>query len=100
MMIFDLLPVGEENAIPKIDLLNVTGLEDRLLRRKVQLERLAGLPILTNCDKGGYYRPADPAQSLRFVKSMRRRAAETAAVADAVERSVMRDTGQVWLEGW
>ena len=60
MMIFDLLPVGEENAIPKIDLLKVTGLEDRLLRRKVQLERLAGLPILTNCEKGGYYRPADP----------------------------------------
>ena len=61
----------------------------------MQLERLAGLPILTDCATGGYFLPASPSESLRFSRSMRRRAFETLAVADAVELAAMREVGQM-----
>lgn len=93
--IYDLLLPGSKNAIPRADLLRVTGLDDRAFRRRVQLERLAGFPILTDCATGGYFRPASPSDSLRFARSMRRRAVETLAVAEAVELAAVRETGQM-----
>ena len=51
MMIFDLLPLGEENAIPKSDLLKMTGLEDRLLRRK---RSKAYMDAMHKLDAGGH----------------------------------------------
>lgn len=98
MRIFDLLLTGAENATPRADLLRITGLDDRAFRRRVQLERLAGFPILADCSAGGYFRPASPSDSLRFARSMRRRAFETLAVADAVEQTAVRETGQLSLE--
>ena len=98
--IYDLLLTGSENAIPRAELLRITGLDDRAFRRRVQLERLAGFPILTDCATGGYFRPASPSESLRFARSMRRRAFETLAVAEAVELSAMREAGQIRLEGF
>lgn len=96
--IFDLLLIGSDNATPRAELLRITGLDDRTFRRRVQLERLAGLPILTDCATGGYFRPASPTDSLRFARSMRRRAFETLAVAEAVELAAVRETGQLSLE--
>ena len=96
--IYDLLLPGAQNAIPRSELLRITGLDDRVFRRRVQLERLAGLPILTDCATVGYFRPASPSDSLRFARSMRRRAVETLSVANAVEQSAMRETGQLSLE--
>ena len=98
--IYDLLLPGSKNAIPRADLLRVTGLDDRTFRRRVQLERLAGFPILTDCATGGYFRPASPSDSLRFARSMRRRAVETLAVTEAVEMSAMREAGQTRMEGF
>ena len=98
--IYDLLLVGSENAVPRAELLRITGLDDRTFRRRVQLERLAGLPILTDCATGGYFRPASPSDSLRFVRSMRRRAFETLAVAESVELAAMREAGQTRMEGF
>lgn len=98
--IYDLLLTGSDNATSRAELLRITGLDDRTLRRRVQLERLAGLPILTDCATGGYFRPASPSDSLRFARSMRRRAFETLSVADAVELAAMREAGQIRLEGF
>lgn len=95
----DLIPEGAENAIPKVQLAEMMGLPDRALRLLVHKERRMGHQILTNCESGGYYRPATPDESMRFVRSMRHRAAETVAVADAIEAAVLEETGQTKIRG-
>lgn len=99
-MIYELLPVGAENATPKQAIMAATALTDRALRLNVARERASGKPILTNTEGGGYYRPSCPAETEAFVRSMRRRAKETAAVARAVERTLMTELGQEEIAGW
>ena len=98
--VFDLIPIGAANAMPRAQLCKITGLEDRALRLLVHRERRAGHQILTNTEGGGYYRPEDTRDTVHFISSMRRRAAETLAVADAVERSLLNECGQEQIEGW
>ena len=98
--LIDLIPIGATNAVPRAQLCKITGLEDRALRLLVHRERRAGHQILTNTEGGGYYRPEDTQDTVHFISSMRRRAAETLAVADAVERSLLNECGQEQIEGW
>ena len=100
MKIYDLLPVGAENAIPKARLVELTGLPERALRAQVQQERRAGHLILTNCTNGGYYLPDHPCEVFPFVRSMRNRAHEINAVSDAVEMAALKAIGQERLEGF
>ena len=79
-----LLP-GEENAIPLRHLVKITGLEEREVRRAVQRERRAGVPILANY-RTGFYLPATDAERSRWVRSMLHRSAEIAKAALAVEK--------------
>lgn len=79
------LLAGAKNAIPRRHLQQLIGLSDRELRRRIQEERLAGVPILSSNAAGGYYLPADNLERARFVRSMRGRAQEIQAVAAAVE---------------
>lgn len=97
--ILDLIPVGAENAVSRRDLCAITGLEDRALRQLVHKERKAGHQILTNMESGGYYRPEHSQDTVRFIRSMRRRAAETLAVADAVEAALSEEIGQIRIGG-
>ena len=100
MNIFDLIPEGRDNAISKAALTKITGLKDRDLRQVIHRERRAGHIIITDPTTAGYYRPTNTDQSLRFIKSMRHRAAETLAVADATERALMEENGQESMEDW
>ncbi len=84
MGIADLLMVGEENAITMRDLTAITGLRSRDIRRRIQRERLAGVPILSD-NVSGYFLPANDGERRRFIASMRGRAREILAVAAAVE---------------
>ena len=77
-----------------------TGLTDREGRRQVAKERMAGKPILTNVESGGYYLPAHVAETEAFVASMRRRAKVTAQIARSVERTLMQGLGQQEIAGW
>ena len=81
----DLLHPGAENAIPRRELMTLTGLSDRELRLMIQKERLSGTPICAN-NKTGYYLPGSDQERAECVKSMRRRSAEIAKTADAIER--------------
>lgn len=82
----DLLHPGAENAVPRRDLMALTGFTDRELRRQIEAERRQGVPILSNC-VGGYFLPGDEAERKRFLNSMLHRAMEIAAVAAAVEQA-------------
>ena len=64
------------------------GKREEEVRRMIQAERLRGVPILSD-NISGYYLAADVQEQERFIRSMRGRAAEIAAVADAVEKAVI-----------
>ena len=85
IQISDFLSAGEQNAVPLRHLVQITGLPGRDLRRRIQAERLSGVPILSD-NISGYFLPADDQERRRFVRSMRSRAKEIDAVAASVER--------------
>lgn len=86
--IADFLGYGQSSAIPLRHLKELAGLPGREVRRMIQAERLRGAPILSD-NISGYYLAADAQERERFIKSMRGRAAEIEAVADAVEKAVI-----------
>ena len=84
--IADLLHPGAGNAIPRRDLMALTGLSDRELRLMIESERRKGIPILSD-NAHGYFLPGNSAERDRCVRSLRRRAKEIESTAAAIERS-------------
>lgn len=78
------LSAGIENGLLLRELSALTGLSTREVRRQIQRERLAGVPILSD-NQNGYYLAGDDLEVARFVRSMRHRAREILKVANAVE---------------
>lgn len=99
LSIFDLLLAGEANAVSRSELCTITGLCLRNLQTIVHEERCNGKLILTNTRTGGYYKPGNTEETMHFIRSMRRRAAEVTEVADAVERAMMDEAGQTRIGG-
>ena len=83
--IADFLHPGAESAISRRDLMDLTGMSDRELRRLIEAERRQGIPILSD-NQHGYFLPGDSAERDRCVRSLRSRAAEIQRTADAIER--------------
>lgn len=82
--ISDYLAHGAESAIPRRHLRKITGLSDRELRRRIELERREGSAICSD-NLTGYYLAADDEERKRFVNSMLHRAAEITRTAAAIE---------------
>lgn len=80
--ISEFLQTGQQNAIPLRHLVQLTGMKSRALRRRIEAERRSGIPILSNCENG-YFLPDSQAEVERFVYSVRSRAREIEAVAEA-----------------
>lgn len=83
--IADFLGYGQSSAVPLRHLKELVGLPGREVRRMIQAERLRGIQILSD-NISGYFLAADAQERESFIKSMRGRAAEIEAVADAVEK--------------
>jgi hypothetical protein len=89
--IYDILPEGQKNAVPRRDLIAITGLSDRTLRSQIAAERRAGALILSCTDNGGGYFRAEPgnAEELRrYIRSMTRRGCETFAALSAAKAAL------------
>ena len=99
LQIFELLHVGAENALTLRELVQLTGEDERSIRRRIQAERKAGKLILSDC-LHGYFLPASEQEARQFIRSMSRRAAEIAGVARAAEAALSDMSGQECLEGW
>lgn len=84
LWISDLLHPGAENAVPRRDLISLTGLSDRELRRQIERERRAGAWIISD-NRHGYFLADDPAEVQRFTRSMLHRSAEIAKTARILE---------------
>ena len=99
LSISDLLHTGAENGTTLRELVAATGLNERMVRLKIQRERKAGKLILSN-SRDGYFLPARPEDVQYFARSMSRRAAEIASIARAAEAALEDITGQAQIAGW
>jgi hypothetical protein len=63
MSILDYIPYGEENAISREDLKQITGLTDRQMRKKIEIARET-TPILNFQGGKGYFIPTETEQHL------------------------------------
>ena len=97
--ISDLLHTGVENGTALRELVAATGLNERVVRLKIQQERKDGKLILSN-NKDGYFLPERPEDVQCFARSMSRRAAEIASIARAAEATLTNLTGQEQIAGW
>ena len=80
-----LLP-GAGQGLHLRDLVRITHLSEREVRKQIHIERRRHIPILSN-NRDGYYLPSDEEEKSRCVASLRRRAAEILEAADAIEES-------------
>lgn len=91
--IASLLLYGEENALPMRHLKKMTGLNERIIRKMIQSERLTGTPILAN-NQTGYYLPANAGEKYRCAQSMRHRATEIYRAANAIDAASVSNGGR------
>lgn len=98
-LISDLLHEGAENGTTLAELIQLTGEDERSIRRRIQAERKAGKLILSDC-KSGYFLPTSTLDIQRFISSMSRRSREIAVISHAAEDALLKMTGQETLRGW
>lgn len=98
-LISDLLHEGAENGTTLTELVQLTGEDERSIRRRIQTERKAGKLILSDC-KSGYFLPTSTLDIQRFIRSMSRRSREIAEISHAAEDALLKMTGQETLRGW
>lgn len=99
LLISDMLHEGAENGTTLAELVQLTGEDERSIRRRIQTERKAGKLILSDC-KSGYFLPTSTLDIQRFIRSMSRRSREIAAISHAAEDALLKMTGQERMAGW
>lgn len=99
LFVFDPLHPGAENGTTLLELVKLTGQDERIVRRRIQAECKAGKLILSDC-LHGYFLPASEQEARRFIRSMSGRASEIAAVSRAAEAALANMSGQTMVEGW
>ena len=72
----------------------------RDLQKQIEKERAAGAVILSDPCGGGYYLSDDPAELLRFTRTLEARARNTIKAAESARRALDAATGQESMEGW
>lgn len=98
-LISDLLHEGAEKGTTLAELVQLTGEDERSIRRRIQADRKAGKLILADC-KNGYFLPTSTLDIQRFIRSMSRRSREIAEILHAAEDALLKMTGQETLRGW
>lgn len=105
--IFDLLPVGESNAIRSKVLAELAGAASvRDLQSRIASEREQGALILSTCrNGGGYFRPSPGevgrAEIKRYIATLKSRALNTFRAFRGAKAAIAADTelsGQIYFE--
>lgn len=97
--VVDLLHQGRGNGLTLHDLVRITGIDEREIRRKIHAERKTGQLIMADC-KNGYFLPENLQDIQQFARSMAHRASEILAVARAAEKAAAEAEGQISVGGW
>lgn len=79
-----LLMAGSENGLHLQDLVRLTGEDQRTVRKMIHEERRQGVPILSD-NASGYFLPGSQQEREACVRSLRHRAKEILAAAEAIE---------------
>ena len=98
-LISDLLHKGRNNGLTLQDLVKLTGMDERTIRRKIHVERKSGMLIMADCVHG-YFLPEDTYDVRRFIHSMSNRSKEISAVSRAAEDALAKMENQEQIEGW
>ena len=94
--IADLLHKGRDNGLTITDLVRLTGLDERIIRRRIHKERTDGFLIVSD-NIHGYFLAENVDEVRRFIRSMSRRAREIIAVCWAAEDGLAKMEGQETL---
>ncbi len=97
--ISDLLQRGSDNGLTITDLVRLTGLDERIIRRRINRERRDGILIISD-NVHGYFLAENVDEVRRFIRSMTRRAREIIAVCWAVEDGLAKMEGKETVDGW
>ena len=92
-----------QDPVTAAELAAALGMKDtREITRRVQLERLHGIPICASCDaeRPGFYLARNPGELDRYLKSLDRRIRMVSATFKALELALDEWRGQLRLEGW
>ena len=98
-LISDLLHKGRNNGLTLQDLVKLTRMDERTIRRKIHVERKRGILIMADCVHG-YFLPEDAYDVRRFIHSMSNRSKEIAAVSRAAEDALAKMENQEQINGW
>ena len=98
-LISDLLHKGRNNGLTLQDLVKLTGMDERTIRRKIHVERKSGILIMADCVHG-YFLPEYTYDVRRFIHSMSNRSKEIAAVSRAAEDALAKMENQEQINGW
>ena len=98
-LISDLLHKGRNNGLTLQDLVKLTRMDERTIRRKIHVERKRGILIMADCVHG-YFLPEDAYDVRRFIHSMSNRSKEIAAVSRAAEDALSKMENQEQINGW
>ena len=98
-LISDLLHKGRNNGLTLQDLVKLTGMDERTIRRRIHVERKRGILIMADCVHG-YFLPEDTYDVRRFMHSMSNRSKEIAAVSRAAEDALAKMENQEQINGW
>ena len=98
-LISDLLHKGRNNGLTLQDLVKLTGMDERTIRRKIHVERKSGILIMADCVHG-YFLPEDTYDVRRFIHSMSNRSKEIAAVSRTAEDALAKMENQEQINGW
>ena len=98
-LISDLLHKGRNNGLTLQDLVKLTGMDERTIRRRIHVERKSGILIMADCIHG-YFLPEDTYDVRRFIHSMSNRSKEIAAVSRAAEDALAKMENQEQINGW
>lgn len=96
LLISNLLQRGSDNGLTITDLVRLTGLDERIIRRRINRERRDGILIISD-NVHGYFLAENVEEVRRFIRSMSRRAREIIAVCWAVEDGLAKMEGQETL---
>ena len=99
LLISDLLQRGSDNGLTITDLVRLTGLDERIIRRRINRECRDGILIISD-NVHGYFLAENVDEVRRFIRSMPRRAKEIVAVCRAAEDALIKAEGQETVKGW
>ena len=102
-MVYDVLKVGEENALSPECLCASLGFSSpRVLQKEIERERAEGFVILSSTTPpGGYYRPSSAIEVRRFIQTLSNRGRKTLEALNGARKLLARmemEDGNVWCQ--